>query len=428
MAPRAVTHTMPGPQPSPVLGWRGNLRAFGRDPLGYLSVMHRTYGAVAMLARGPHPVVCAFGPESTAHVLRDAALQPGTIGMLASALELPRQRYVEQLHAAAITTTQTLLDRWAVSQPIDIAFVMRQLMIESAVAGLLGVDQTQQPDLLALLQRAASDPLGTINVRGPLSIKHEQSDRLARRIVALLPSRIELDASYNKLADTQADVPAAPDDRRLEAVRSTVTIAALAASTATWTIFLLSQHPRILQDLHAQLTTLLLNQPPSFEQTQELPLLQRVLLESLRLLPPIGFGLHTSQAPLEINGYSIPEGTTLAYSPYVTHRLPERFIGPLRFRPERWLHIEPDPAEFLPFGRASYDQAVAPLVLLQAKTVLATLLQRYHLAFGPGAGIDRSNTLPLMPRAGLPMIITPPNRGIVRRDVRGNIREMVTLM
>ena len=47
----------------PLIGARGNLIAFMRNPIGYMGLLYRTYGAVVALARGSSDYVFVFSPE-----------------------------------------------------------------------------------------------------------------------------------------------------------------------------------------------------------------------------------------------------------------------------------------------------------------------------------------------------------------------------
>ncbi len=57
------------------------------------------------------------------------------------------------------------------------------------------------------------------------------------------------------------------------------------ANTLTWTLFLLAQHPPVTADVLDELQGALQGDPPTVEQLNELPLLERVIKEGLRLFP-----------------------------------------------------------------------------------------------------------------------------------------------
>src|SRR4029077_17166586 len=61
------------------------------------------------------------------------------------------------------------------------------------------------------------------------------------------------------------------------------------ATVLTWTTFLLAQHPEIMDDVQAELANVLGGRPPSAEQLENLPLLDAVIKESMRVLPPVPF-------------------------------------------------------------------------------------------------------------------------------------------
>ena len=52
----------------------------------------------------------------------------------------------------------------------------------------------------------------------------------------------------------------------------------------------------------------------------------------------------------ELGGIALPAGANIFYSQFVTHRLPELYEEPDRFKPERWLMLNRSPYEYLPFG------------------------------------------------------------------------------
>ncbi len=113
------------------------------------------------------------------------------------------------------------------------------------------------------------------------------------------------------------------------------------ANALTWTLFLLSQHPRVLGDLCDELRGTLHGGAPSVDQLDQLPLLDRVIKESMRLPPPASLSLRVSTAPFELGQHQLPRGTTVFFSQYITHHMPDLYPEPERFLPERWQTINP---------------------------------------------------------------------------------------
>ena len=109
------------------------------------------------------------------------------------------------------------------------------------------------------------------------------------------------------------------------------------ANLLTFLSWLVAKHPsvqsRLLQEV-APLTEAELNDA----RLSQLPYLDAVIHESLRLYPTVGSSLLRSvpRGGTELCGYAIPEGTTVGTSAYTMHRLP--IWGDVdEFRPGRWL-------------------------------------------------------------------------------------------
>jgi cytochrome P450 len=198
---------------------------------------------------------------------------------------------------------------------------------------------------------------------------------------------------------------------------------------AVWTLFLLSQHPRVQADLVDELDQVLAGNPPSVEQLDRLPLLERVINESLRLLPPFPVIHRVSAETNKLGGYVIPAGAEIVMSTYHTHRIQEIYPDPLVFNPERWLTIQPSVFEFTPFSGGPRMCIGSSFAMQELKIILALVLQRYRLEFLPGTQVDRLVHVTLTPKNGMPMIVHTQDRQFKQGvgGVRGNIRNMVTL-
>jgi len=195
------------------------------------------------------------------------------------------------------------------------------------------------------------------------------------------------------------------------------------ANALTWAIFLLVQHPDIHSSVMEELNTVLKGSPPTPRQLSELPLLDGVVKESLRLLPPAGIGTRIAAAPCALGGYSLPERTNVFFSQFITHRLPELYEEPDRFKPQRWETIKPSAFEYLPFSAGPHMCIGWHFAMQELKIVLAVLLQRYRLSVVHDAAI--SPNLMMRPVRGLPMRIGPHDGRFERVPVRGTINRMI---
>ena len=195
-------------------------------------------------------------------------------------------------------------------------------------------------------------------------------------------------------------------------------------SALIWALLLLTQHPEVMRRLFAELS----EEPASSgEKPGELTLLDCVVRESLRLFPPVSYYTRKTADQITLGGRSLGKGTTVVFSHYVTHRLPERFPDPHRFIPDRWRSAKPTPYEYLPFGvgpRACIGAAYAKQLI---SLVLPALLRRFTLTVVPGTHVDRRISTILTPARAIPMLLGPPGGPYIASPIQGNVHEMVRL-
>jgi cytochrome P450 len=198
------------------------------------------------------------------------------------------------------------------------------------------------------------------------------------------------------------------------------------SNALSWTLFTLAQHPRILADLCDELAGQLRGGAPSFEDLAHLPLLDRVLKESLRLFPPAPLNHRVTARDSELLGYHIPRGTEVLSSIYHTHRLPELFPHPARFDPDRWLGFDPGPYAYNPFSAGPRMCIGAAFASFEIKIVLAMLLSRVRLELVPNQRIDRYFGITLAPWPRVLMRIRRTDRAFARAaPVTGNVLAML---
>jgi cytochrome P450 len=198
------------------------------------------------------------------------------------------------------------------------------------------------------------------------------------------------------------------------------------AYALTWVLFLLAQHPSIMRRLDSELNGALAGEPATAEAFNRMPLLDRVVKESMRLLPSVVYLPRVTTCPVVLGSYELPAGTMVLASPYVSHHLPEVFPNPQRFDPDRW-SASPAPWSYIPFGAGARRCLGAPFSMLLIKLTLVHVFQRFRLQVVPGARIDRHGTLSLGARSGVPIVLHEPDRAFSAAPVSGTIHEMVDL-
>lgn len=181
------------------------------------------------------------------------------------------------------------------------------------------------------------------------------------------------------------------------------------ATGLAWTMHLLGKHPEVEQRLHEEIDGALGGRPPAIDHASRLPYVQRVILESLRLHPPVWLVTRVTTSDTELGGHPIPSGTTIVFSPYALHRDPSLFEDPERFDPDRWL---PERISSLPrnpsiaFGGGKRKCIGDTLALQESVIALATIGSRWRLSAVPGSvvkAVPRANLSP----GPLPMIVEP---------------------
>jgi len=199
------------------------------------------------------------------------------------------------------------------------------------------------------------------------------------------------------------------------------------ANVLAWTLFLIAQHPRIAADLHDEILGRIHEWPPDPQRLEELPLLDGVVRDSLRLMPPVAYTFRTPRRDVELGDLPLRRGDRVILSSYMTHRDPEVFPQPNRFDPSRWFTLRPDPYQYIPFSASPRLCLGYSFALLELKLTVTRVMQRFRMSVVPGARIDGVIRLTLRPRLGIPMAVYPQDRAFAAAPVTGNIQRMIDL-
>jgi cytochrome P450 len=461
---------IPGPPPVPLLGWRANLIPALRDPVVVLRELYWRYGPIVSLPRGATRFLFAFSPEFNRQILSNTDLfyngdvdstpirlpKDSASARLASGLTtmngakhrqqrrlmMPafHRKRVESYHDEMVALTEARLARWRPGQTRDIQREMKLLTLSIALRTLLGLDPEQAGEALRRrVERWMALSFSAAALAAPLDIPglpfHQVlrlSEQLEQDFGAIIARKRAAGGGNDVLTmliEAHDEDGSRMADQELIAQTMTLFVAGheTTANALTWTLFLLTQHPRVAADLLDELDGALRGAAPRVDQIAGLPLLDRVLKESLRLLPPAQVLLRVTQAPCRMGPYDVPAGTSVFFSPPITHRIPEIYPQPERFLPERWERIDPSIYEYLPFGAGPRMCIGAAFATTEMKLVLPMILQRFRLDLPPGARVDRAGAALAAPRGGLPMRLHAQDRRFTKTPAQGSIRDIVDL-
>jgi cytochrome P450 len=352
-----------------------------------------------------------------------------------------QKKSVEGYTRTITTVTEQLLEEWATKKSVDIWPEMRALLFRISSRTLFDLEDPEAAyalgDMIQEWVNLSYSPgvwMFPFDVPGsPRRRLIEHAERLERDILRVIEQkRNAAVAGYDVLSilmRNRDEGNGQMTDAELVGQTTVLyTASFLTASNAmTWTLFLLAQHPAIMADLLDELDGALHGASPTTEQLEQLPLLEAVIKESLRILPPVPAAVRKVTCPVELGGLQLQRHDRIVLSHYMTHRLPGLYPHPEEFRPRRWFEIDPDPYEYMPFSAGPRMCIGYNFVMAVLKISLPMILQRFRLTVMPQTRIDRYVHFSLSPKYGLPMSIHRQDRQFRSVPVRGNIHEMVGL-
>jgi cytochrome P450 len=445
---------------------------FFRDPIRCMRKLQQKYGS--LVAIGPiafgEPTklhVIAIGPEFNRQVLGDPAkfrttgqfihgpnnsaqrrIRFGLTRMNGAQHKQQRQLILPPFHKNAVAgyhdlmveLTQEVIGQWKPGRR-DVYIDMRALTLRIASALLFGHEPTDAYHIGHLLAVWARRNFSGTVWFFPVNIPGTPYHRLLKHAEFVEQEILRLVEKRRRDLTDRTDVlsiliQARDGENRaitdIELVgQATILFGAsfeTTASTLTWTIFLLAQHPAVMREVMDELDRVLGGRAPSREQLSQLTFLDHVIKESMRILPPVPFTIRAAnEDQIPMGSLTLSHGTRVICSHFLTHHLADIYPEPELFRPHRWRVLDPTQYEYMPFSagpRACLGAMFASQVL---KISLAIMLQKFRFTIVRGAQIDRLVRITMNPRYGMPIVLHENDRRYECSEVRGQIHEMVTL-
>jgi cytochrome P450 len=436
-----------GPPPKPFIG---STLDFDRDPLGFVTSLHQTYGKAATAHfMGGFSIVAFFTPTAARYILTENPrnftsrefnstlthlLGDGLLTIDGDFHRQQRRLVQPAFHRKRIDSyatimtqhTEEMLETWRKGEVRDLNAEMQRLTLRIVAKTLFDVDLKGESAYLGQvfsnIIRFPSDRRlswkNLVRIDAPFTPWGQFQRNIAILDKAIYQIIEERRASRHDKGDVISMLLAAQDEdgtvmTNKQVHDETMTFFAAGHETTSnalmWTWYLLSQNPHIAERLHAELRDVLGGRAPVVEDLPRLPYTDMVIKESMRLYPPAWAIGRRAIDDFEVNGYHLPAGQIVMMSQWVMHRAPEIWgADALEFKPERFDPAHPQDVPqfaYFPFGGGPRMCIGMPFAQMEARLILATVAQHYSPRLVPGHRVVPTPMVTLRSKYGMRMIL-----------------------
>ncbi len=400
----------------------GHLEEFRTDPIGLMQRVRDECGDVGWFQLADKHVILLSGAQANEFFFRSAdedldqaEAYPFMTPIFGKGVvfDASPERRKEMLHNSALRgdhmkshavtierEVRRMIENWGDEGEIDLLEFFAELTIYTSTACLIGTKFRNQLDsrfanFYHQLERG-TDPLCYVDPNLPIEsfrIRDEARIGLVALVQDIMNQRVAnppADKGDRDMLDVLVSIKDEQGNPRFSADEVTGMFISLmfaghhtSSGTSAWTLIELMRHPQSYSDVVAELDELYGDgQEVSFHALRQIPKLENVLKETLRLHPPLIILMRVAQGEFEVEGYPIHKGDFVAASPAISNRIPEDFPGPDEFVPERY--DEPRQEDlvnrwtWIPFGAGRHRCVGAAFAQMQIKAIFSVLLREYE--------------------------------------------------
>ncbi len=419
-----------------------------KDMLGGLSQLRDDFGEIAYFEPGGQPFCLVQRPEWIHQMLtRDnAQFKKGRFleiakdllgeGLLTSEGEFHRhqrqliqpmfyRQMIQRYGEIMVVWAERFAQRWQAGEVIDLAHEMPRLTLAVVGEALFGVNIEQDAQEIGQALENVLD----------LSIASQPLRRLTRKWPSpsrqrfLRSKQILDDAIQNiidKNQDLQSDPEAAPktlihilmqarDEQgqgmsntqiRDEALTLFLAGHETTANAMAWSLYLLSQSPRVEAKLQQELDQVLGQGRADVAEMNQLSYTRQILTESMRIYPPAWLLGRRVLNDYQLGAYTLPKNTIVIMSQYLNHHDAHYFSDPEQFIPERWspsFKQSLPKGVYFPFSMGPRNCIGEAFAWMEGILMLATLAQHWQFQLVAGQQIAMHPQVTLRPKFGLKM-------------------------
>lgn len=412
--PRQSPPTLPGAWPL-----LGHILDFGKNPHDFMMRLREKLGDVAEFKMFHQDMVLLTGDKASEAFYRapDEQLDQGAaykimtpilgqgvvfdapihkknqqLQMLMPALrDKPMRTYSDLI----VEEVEGMIAGWGEAGEIDLLAFTKELTIYTASHCLLGPEFRHElskefADIYHDLEQGIK-PIAYVFPNLPLPV-FRRRDKARARLQALVSDimarrareRSDRPNMFQTLIDATYE-----DGAKLTAHEITGMLIATifaghhtSSGTTAWVLIELLRQPRWMTAVVEELDGLFgPDGAVTFESLRQIPKLESVLKEVLRLHPPLIILMRKVMQDFTVGDYTIKAGKFVCAAPAVTHRIASLFADPERFDPDRY---SPERAEdknlyaWQAFGGGRHKCSGNAFALFQIKAIFCILLRRYE--------------------------------------------------
>ncbi|MBW5446040.1 cytochrome P450 [Cohnella sp. CFH 77786] len=427
----------------------GDLKAFRRDPLAFLTELYRQGGKTAPIRLGPQKITVLFDPEMIKEVLvtkSESFIKGATFkeiarfvgdGLVISDGEKHKrhrrmlqphftrahiQHYAEQMTDIASAHAELWKDGEERLLTEDLFGITFDIIARTVFTFESGEELMKIGRSYSSINRIATEKMRTL-FKLPLFVPTKRNKeyldaiKTLDEIVYTLISqrRTEKDTAHRDLLSVLMSAVDESDQSEFsdEQVRDELMTMFLAghettANTLSWTFHYLIQNPEAERKLREEWDRVLGERDATADDYPQLTYTQNVLWETLRLTPAGYLTGRTAAHDVIVGDHQFRKEEILFISSFPLHRSSDYFPDPLVFRPERFenemLKTIPQFAYF-PFGGGPRACIGNHYAMLEMVMVLCAIGRRFRFRLAPNHHeIVPEALLTLRPKGGIRVI------------------------
>jgi sterol 14-demethylase len=452
---------MPGALP--VLG---HMLEFGKNPFDYMMRLRNKLGEIGEFRMFHQKMVLMTGPEANEAFFRapDAQLDQSQAYKIMTPIfgkgvvfDAPPHKKDQQLkmlmpvlrdkpmrgYAQVIVgEVEQMIADWGDNGEIDLLEFMKELTIYTSSHCLLGdefrYDLNEEFAKIYHDLEKGVNPLAFVFPYLPLPVfrrRDKARARLQELVTGIIAKRAQKpeksEDAFQLLIDARYDDGSLLSAHEITGMLIGTIFAGhhTTAGTAAWTLLELARRPeqltQVLNELDAHFGA---DGEVTFQSLREIPALENVIKEVLRLHPPLIFLIRKVMQDFQFKDYTVKAGKYVCASPRVSHRIADVFPDPEKFDPDRYSETRQEdavPFSWIAFGGGKHKCSGNAFAMLQLKAIFSILLRRYTFELIADKDTYQDDFTQMVVQPVSPCRVRYKKRALIKEACAGSTTEVI---